>query len=463
MSSAQTRGRIAAALAVCAILFAFAGDGLWGYFTPDDMMNLYQAWSASPAALLHHDRPVGQVLYRAIFAVAGLHPLPFRIVPFVLLLANLALLYRFCLRLAGSREVGALACLLGAYHAHLADLYYSTGTIYDLLCCLFVLWAFDFYAGIRQTGRYPDWRQSTLLLVLYALALGSKEMAVTLPLYIAVYEALYQKNFALWLRRGAWWWWLSLPLTAWYVVTRIGGPHAVTANPAFAPRFSAHTFFAAWRHYLTDLFYGAIALNTAKVVLLLAGMLVFAIYSRRREMLIGWVVATAGALPVIFIQERGLYALYVTLPGWWLYAAALLVLSRNALQRRLPDWSAALDARPEQVLLYAAVLLLLMPIHALRKPAGNSWVEGDYRSVRSVLVPLDSAPPLRRGARVLFLADPFDPGDWILSHMFRLHYRDDSLIVDRVKDHAEFAAHANEYDRAYVLDRSGLHQIATRD
>src|ERR1035438_8891836 len=38
----------------------------------------------------------------------------------------------------------------------LADLYYSSGTFYDLLCSLFVLWALTYYAGIRQMGRYPD-------------------------------------------------------------------------------------------------------------------------------------------------------------------------------------------------------------------------------------------------------------------------------------------------------------------
>ena len=42
------------------------------------------------------------------------------------LLANLGLLYLFCLRLSRSIEVAALACLLGAYQAHLGDLYYNT-------------------------------------------------------------------------------------------------------------------------------------------------------------------------------------------------------------------------------------------------------------------------------------------------------------------------------------------------
>src|SRR5207247_3480443 len=126
--------RAAGAIAVIIGFFlVFAGDGLSAYFTPDDMMNLYDAWFRPLVA----QRPAGVLFQRGIFAVFGLNPLPFRIACFLMLLANLLLLYAFCVRLSQSREVAALACLLGAYHAHLADLYYSTGTVYDLLCLCF--------------------------------------------------------------------------------------------------------------------------------------------------------------------------------------------------------------------------------------------------------------------------------------------------------------------------------------
>lgn len=456
MSAPATRGRLAAALIVCGIFFVFAGDGLRGYFTPDDMMNLYKASSVGAADLLRQDRPVGQFVYRAIYSIAGLNPLPFRIVSFALLLANLALLWRFCIRLSGSREIAALACLLGAYHAHLADLYYSSGTFYDLLCCLFLLAAFDFYLGIRQAGRFPGWHQTVVLLALYAMALGSKEMAVALPLYIVVYESLYGKNLGVWLRRGALFWWLSLPLTAAYTVGKLAGPNAMTANPDYAPHFTVHAFFLGWRHYLPDLFYGATGFNDAKVALLFAAMLAVAIYARRREMLFAWVVAFAGALPVIFVPPRGMFVLYATLPGWWLYAASVLVLARDAVLRRWPRWAAAFDVRPEQLALFVGLALLLLPLHRQEKPAGKWWVEPDYNVVRTVMQSLDRDGPLHRGAKILFVSDPFDRGDWILSNMFRLKYHDDTLQVDRVKDHPEFANSSAEYDRVYTLDAHGL-------
>src|ERR1035438_8115156 len=91
----KLRAPLLAALAIGGILLAFAGDGIGAYFTPDDMMNLYVSWSAPAVELLHSDRPMGALVYRLLFACFGLHPLPYRLVCFSLLLANLALLYRF--------------------------------------------------------------------------------------------------------------------------------------------------------------------------------------------------------------------------------------------------------------------------------------------------------------------------------------------------------------------------------
>ena len=89
-------------------------------------------------------------------------------------------------------------------------------------------------------------------------------MAVALPVYVALYEALYARNLGPWLRRGAGFWWVSLLLTVVYGMVKIGGPHAMTANPDYALHFSAHAFFAGWKHYLGDLFYGALSSTHSK-------------------------------------------------------------------------------------------------------------------------------------------------------------------------------------------------------
>ena len=77
-----------ASLTIAAVFLFLAGDGLSAYFTPDDMMNLYGAWFRP---VLEQGRPLGALVYRAIFAVFGLDPLPYRMVCFLLLAGNLVL------------------------------------------------------------------------------------------------------------------------------------------------------------------------------------------------------------------------------------------------------------------------------------------------------------------------------------------------------------------------------------
>jgi hypothetical protein len=446
MISQKARGPLLAALAIGGIFLAFAGDGIRAYFTPDDMMNLYVSWSAAPAELLHNDRPLGALAYRGLFALFGLNPLPYRIVCFGLLFANLGLLYRFCLRISGSRETAALACLLGAYHAHLADLYYSTGTIYDLLCWLFFLLAFNFYLKIREMG-YPSWRQTAALLALYACALASKEMAVVLPLYVVLYEWIFHRKERRRVIRMPLLW-VAIPLTMLYATRKVTGPHAMAANPDYAPHISLHAFLIAWRWYLGDLFYGVMAFNTTKVLLLWLLLASVAAMVRRREVWFAWCWLMLGVLPFIFINPRGFFVMYLVLPGWYLFTALVLVW----LVRQLPRWADWIGVRPEQVALFVVVALLLVPLHRTEKPLGNKWVAGAHQQVRTVLGQLaERFPAMPPGSKVLFLSDPYDADDWILTSMFRLQYRDRNLQVDRVKANPSLASQAADYAHVFEI------------
>jgi hypothetical protein len=432
-------------LVVLAYLVAFAGDGLLAYFTPDDMMNLYFAWFRP---LSEADRPIGAAFYRAMFAAFGLNPLPYRIACFVLLLVNLALLYRLCVRLSGSREIGALACLLGVYHAHLADLYYSTGTVYDLLCCAFFLGALVYYAEIRQCAGLPGWRQMLVFLTLYIFALGAKEMAVTLPVLLLLHDALYHpaESAGVWIRRETRI--LAGPalVTAAFIGWKIAGPGGVLDNPDYHPHLTWSALVEAWKHYAFDLFYGTAAFSAWRVVLLWAVMLGIALAARRRALLFGFGFVFVGILPVAFIPPRGFFAIYLTLPGWYLFGATALVAGRDLLARR----TAAL---------FVVVAVALFPLHWHQKPLGNRWVAGAHESVRNVVEGIQYvAGPLPRRARVLFLSDPYPKDEWMLTFIFRLHYRDDGIQVDRVRamrtlpDPVAQAA----YDHTFRLDGAGL-------
>src|SRR6266702_4284303 len=179
-------------------LLLFAHNGLTAPFSGDDLMNLHGYMRRSPVSLLVDNlcywstsyRPLGGLCYIALYSWFGFDPLPFRVACFGLLALNLSLLSRFTLRLSGSREVAFLALLLAGYHAWFVDLYYSTGTVYDLLCYSFYLGAFNLYLGVRAQGLVLASRHLGIMTAVYVCALNAKEMAASLPVLLAISLAL---------------------------------------------------------------------------------------------------------------------------------------------------------------------------------------------------------------------------------------------------------------------------------
>ena len=377
-------------------------------------MNLYGAWFRP---LLEQDRPLGALVYRAIYAGFGLNPLPYRVVCFGLLAGNLVLLYAVAARLSSSRTVAALACLLGAYHAHLADLYYNTGTVYDLLC-------FALYWGAALAWmRGRPW----VALALYAGALLSKEMAVTLPVVLAVYE-IAQGRRAAWLR--------LLPMvvvTAAFLLHTALRPESVAA---YVPHFSWRTMLENWSNYGSDLFYGAFHLTAGRILLLWAIVAAAAALLRTPDAVVAAVVIWVGLLPVVFIAPRGFYVMYLTLPGWYVLAARVL---ERATRRVHP------------VAVFALLAVMLVPLHAARREKGRWWVREAQASVRAVLEPL-RRESLRKGARVLFVADPYPENDFLLTFIFRMRFRDDGILVERARTRPPDAW---AYDRIYRVSGDG--------
>jgi hypothetical protein len=124
----------------CAILVLplwFGGAGLFAGFTADDMMNLYGYWSRPLEALIRANilpftpyyRPADGIFYLSLFHLAGLDPLPYRVVCYALLLCNTVLLFRLARELTASRETAFLAALLAAHHRGYIDFHYNTGTV----------------------------------------------------------------------------------------------------------------------------------------------------------------------------------------------------------------------------------------------------------------------------------------------------------------------------------------------
>jgi len=449
---------------VAAWFLYFAHGGLKAGLSGDDLMNLY-AYLQKPVSVLFFDnlrfwstayRPLGALFYVPLYKLFGLDPLPYRILCFAILGLNLVLLYHFCVRLTNSRETAFLATFLASYHAWFVDLYYSAGTIYDLLSYSLYLSTFLVYMGIRARGNLPDVRALLGISCLYVLALDAKEMAVTLPLLLLLYETIFHgaglRHPLAWLARDARTIWITGLITLIYIAGKLTGPGSLVENPAYVLSISPGRFLDTFHLYLNPLLYQDHRFHDSNTVQLVAAMLIFAAWRRSRVLLFAWFWLVLTILPVAFIAHYAAFFEYLPAAGWALYAGTLLVMTRRAILRWVPraPLEGSMLARASQAVLLLGLAAFLAPLHARETPKTLHLfmsVQPPSREVTEDLTRL--RPVLRRGARVLFVDDPSPKDSYFLIFETRLFYRDMSIEVDRTKTQSVPPSEYPRYDAVF--------------
>ncbi len=431
---------LALILIVIAIPISFAGDGIFAFFTDDDLLNLYGHWTVSWHDLLVANlkycspvyRPFGGLFYRSVFALSGFDPLPFRIACFALMFANLWLLYMNARRLTGAAEIGLLSTLVACYHVGFTDLYYNTGTIYDLLCFSFYFLALLIYMTRRLDGHYLSVGRAVAIAILYICALNSKEMAVTFPLTVMVVEVVYcrpnldRTGISQWLTRAVLFVLFLAMLTVPYVQAKLSAESPFPRVPDYIPHISLSQYVNTYGRYLDRIFYAPSGFFTpVREALLLVIMAALAWVFRSKALLFSTIFVIISILPVVFITPRGtIFVLYITFFGWALYAATLIAAVRRTILRARRD-----DHLAAQAITFVIVALLLIVAHRrnVNTPHVRTELRTSYDQLRELL------PRLKVGSRVLFLNDPFKTDEWTPLFILRLLHRDQSLQVHRVK------------------------------
>ena len=101
-----------------ALFFCLAGDAVTKFFGGDDVANLYKYcefplshWLMGLVHFWSSDwyRPLGGVVYLALYDTFGFHPLPFKLVLFAALTLNMILYLRFARMLSGSMRIASWA------------------------------------------------------------------------------------------------------------------------------------------------------------------------------------------------------------------------------------------------------------------------------------------------------------------------------------------------------------------
>ncbi|WP_321477694.1 hypothetical protein [uncultured Paludibaculum sp.] len=451
------------ALIVC-YFFYFAGGGLRAGFFPDVMMNINYAWER-PVSRLWLDcfwpdstayRPVGALVYRALYENFGLSPLPYRLVCFALLIANLLLSGWLAGLLGRSLWVGLWTMALFAFNAYFSDLYYSSATLYDLLCGCFSFAFLTLYVRARTAERPVPWWHSPVLVVLLVAAIGSKELGILLPLCLVILECCF---LGVWPRLN----WKSvlpgalclltglLAVAARFTVTTI-----FTENHSYQIVLTRERILSNFAHYGGMLFYVHRDLMPKEMLFLALGALLLAALARSRAAAASLILFFVLMGPVLVIEPRSLYAIYVP----YVFLCAFLAL---ALQRltSLP-WCRERVVGP---VLLLVLLAGLAPRHAYSKPFGDVWIGRDAPQVAAILREFrKECPTAPRAATIYLSSDAVAEDDYLVTFTLRLLYHDREINVVRQKQthHCPTEQEWASYARKFNFDNWTLRPIADR-
>ena len=442
---ADRRFLFAATALFYAVFFVFmTKNGLKSYFSQDDLLNIYYCWSRSLSHLLlggtviagNAYRPAGELLYDALFALFGFHPAAFNVVRLILCCVDAGLLYLFARRISNSVEVGVLALLIGGFHPGTHPLYFDTGMIFDVLAFLFFYAALAVYVRSRSGGAFPSRAKSVLVLALYLLALDSKEIAVTFPIALFLFELTRgEEGVAASFRSGrgflrkfritA----IATLMTAVFIVARSSGPEALVKIGAYHPKISAAAYVGSYARYMAELTFLDERAIQPLVPWILGGCIALSVPLRNRTMLWASLFNVLSILPLAFIPPRAGFAFAVPLAGWTVYCAALVAWLRARIVSRKPR----LEWLSQAVVFCLIAFFLLRPEAAYMRDNVRPFVHDDQNFVRRTIESLHTVLPAKLvNKRVLALRDPFRNG-YGLIFAIQLSYNDPSVTVDTFK------------------------------
>jgi hypothetical protein len=375
------------------------------------------------------------VWYTAVYTFAGFNPVAFHIVNLLFIAANIWLMYSLCRRLTDSREASTLAALLFSYHASFALIFFDTGFVCDVVCFFFYFSAFLFYVRIRSQGRQPGALELAACSALYICALNAKEIAVTLPASLLVYEWLYHglplapRKFVRWLFRGGRVVFVTGVLTTAFVIGRGLGGGSLLNNPAYRPIFTWARFMQTSQHFTRELLFLHETPPAAAVLAVWALLLCLAWLSKSRVLQFAWAFIMFSPIPVAFILPRGAPQYYIPYFGWALYAGAGLTLASRRLLQGAPEtaqWTRA-------IALFSVAMAIMYSLNQRVHWRNLPSVALEGEEIRAITAQLHRLrPSLRHGSRVLFLDDPIEDG-YQMMFLMRLSYHDNDLVIDRVR------------------------------
>ena len=455
MAQMKRAERVALAL-LLAIFTWFTWRGVVMFFSGDDMMNMYGAWTLNASRLgrslieiwIPIYRPLGAGVYRLFYAVFGFHPLPLYIFCWLLLAANVVLAWRFFREVLPKPFAALTALSLVLVHGTFQDLYISAGTIYDRLSFLFIVLGLTIYARMKEKPGIGD---SALVCLMCIFAMDSKESGIALPVLVAIYELVFVRRR---LRTIAPLYAALTAICLIFVFLRVHRTPALTANTAYVPQASLTLWLTRIAEYFGILTYNHLTFTVLTAAAVLIVMAALAAILRDRAMIFGWLFFAVAVTPVALITSRPGYVLYVPELGLGIWFAALLW--------RVSLWRIYAERMP--VVSFAVVAVAALWFHARNWPAPlNPEDSPEYRLTDQFRRDYADLP---KGAKLLFVSDAFPKPAFDLLFNLRMMYHDTTIRADRLEappDQQPDPKRPVTYDHVFVWESGRYLELDPRD
>jgi hypothetical protein len=368
----------------------------FAYFWLDDFNNLFWVQQQSFVRMLWYNvnpftnffRPFGMLVYWMFWHTFGLTPLPYHTFAWIVHTVNVVLLYVLLSRIAGSRYGAVVGALIFSFRSNFADIYWSFGTVFELLAFLLVFLAILIYAGKFSYSRL------LVVAVLYLLAIKSKEMAVTLPAILVLYDFCVRKE-KIDRKRLAWYAAIGIFGVAWSYVRFLSMGSGSPTNPYYMD-FSVITLGRGYGWYFDHL-YGLRLRWGAWISGIVFLSLAFA-YAREKRGLffVGYIFVTL--LPVVFLVNHR-YEFFWYIPFFGIAGLAALVTAGFEKQlRRL------LSERALETFGVVAFVLLAVGHYTRERAASADLLENEQSlalEYAAFVQSIRNLPPTQSGGAVL--------------------------------------------------------------
>jgi tetratricopeptide (TPR) repeat protein len=133
-------------------------------------------------------RPVATLSYYLLYAIFNLNPFGYHLTSFILHILNVMLVYLLAHVILNSRSSSFVAALLFACHPVQTEAVNGISYNEDLFAAFFLFLALLMYAKMDAASPKPNFMYICLSLLFFMLGLLSKEMAITLPAIVVLYD-----------------------------------------------------------------------------------------------------------------------------------------------------------------------------------------------------------------------------------------------------------------------------------